>query len=274
MDNSRRPPAGEPSALLRPDLAEPVLDLSRHHPRESLRPFVDYVWVARWTLTGPYRQQVLPQPRIHVAAEHDHLLVHGVNRKPFERTFTESGQVVGAAFRAGGFRPFLDAAVGTLEGKVIAAAALPTGHFTADDAPIARRLLTEPDLSALVTGLQDYLEAAAPQADPMIDEVAHIMKRIEQDTGIHRVEQVATMAGVSARTLQRMFTEYVGIAPKWVIQRRRLLDAAEQAHSDDPVDWAALADQLGFSDQAHLVRAFTAAVGTPPATYAKQTRGH
>lgn len=261
-------PRGEPNAVLRPDLAEPVLDVSRHHPRESLRPFVDYLWLVRWTVSGEYRQQVLPQPKIHIAAEDDRLRVQGVSREPFHRTFTTSGQVIGAAFRPGGFRPFLRSSVGALEGKVVPAGQL----WPLDDAPVARTVLAETDKDAMVSGLETYLERVAPEPDPMVDEVAEIVARIERDTGIHRVEQVASFAGMSARTLQRLFTDYVGVAPKWVIQRRRLLDAAERTHSG-PVVWSELADQLGFSDQAHLIRAFTAAVGTPPASYARQTHG-
>ena len=45
------------------------------------------------------------------------------------------------------------------------------------------------------------------------------------------------------------------------------LDAAAAAHSGEPVDWSTLAADLGFTDQAHLTRAFTSVVGTPPATY-------
>jgi AraC-like DNA-binding protein len=39
------------------------------------------------------------------------------------------------------------------------------------------------------------------------------------------------------------------------------------------VAWAELAGELGYSDQAHLVRDFTAAVGTSPAAYAKTVTG-
>ena len=261
-------PRGEPGAILRPDRAEPVLDLARIAPRESLRPFIDYHWRVRWTVTEPHRQQVLPQPKIHVAAEYDRLLVHGMTRKPFERSFTTSGHVLGVAFRAGGFRPFLGSAVGALEGTVRPAARL-RGH---DDAPVARKILRGNDDDAMVADLEDYLERCDPQPDPRIDEVAAIVERIERDTDIHRVDQAAALAGLSSRSLQRLFTDYVGIAPKWVIQRRRLLDTAERAHSGEQVVWAELADRLGFSDQAHLVRAFTAAVGTPPAAYARAVR--
>lgn len=69
------------------------------------------------------------------------------------------------------------------------------------------------------------------------------------------------------RTLQRLFAEYIGVGPKWVIQRLRILDAARAAHAGRPADWSALSNDLGFSDQSHLTRAFTSVVGTPPRTY-------
>ena len=42
--------------------------------------------------------------------------------------------------------------------------------------------------------------------------------------------------------------------------------------SRDPVDWSALARELGFADQAHLTRAFTATIGVPPAAYAREAQ--
>jgi AraC-like DNA-binding protein len=35
----------------------------------------------------------------------------------------------------------------------------------------------------------------------------------------------------------------------------------------EAVDWAALAADLGYADQAHLTRDFTATVGVPPSRY-------
>jgi len=48
--------------------------------------------------------------------------------------------------------------------------------------------------------------------------------------------------------------------------------AAARAAAAESVDWSSLAVELGFADQAHLTRAFTATVGTPPATYAKRAQ--
>ena len=82
--------------------------------------------------------------------------------------------------------------------------------------------------------------------------------------------QVAELAGLAVRSLQRIFADYVGAGPKWVIQRCRLQDAAARVAAET-IDWAGLAVELGFADQAHLTRAFTATIGIPPAAYARQT---
>jgi AraC-like DNA-binding protein len=54
-----------------------------------------------------------------------------------------------------------------------------------------------------------------------------------------------------------------------VLRRARLLEAARRADAGDVVDWAALALGLGYADQAHLTRDFTATLGVPPARYAR-----
>jgi AraC-like DNA-binding protein len=79
---------------------------------------------------------------------------------------------------------------------------------------------------------------------------------------------LAAVCGVSVRGLQRMFADYVGVSPKWVMRRARLHEAALRADGGEPVDWAALALDLGYADQAHLTRDFTATIGVPPGRYA------
>ena len=71
--------------------------------------------------------------------------------------------------------------------------------------------------------------------------------------------------------LFRSLADYVGVSPKWVMRRARLHEAAEHADSGEPVDWAALASDLGYADQAHLTRDFTVTIGVPPARYAAAT---
>jgi transcriptional regulator GlxA family with amidase domain len=95
-----------------------------------------------------------------------------------------------------------------------------------------------------------------------------MVERISTDQALRRVASLAEVLRLPERRLQRLFAEYVGVSPKWVMRRARLLEAAHRADAGDVVDWAALALDLGYADQAHLTRDFTATLGVPPARYA------
>jgi AraC-like DNA-binding protein len=260
-------PRGKPDAIVRPTEAARRIEVQRVAPGPTLAPFVDYHWYVGWSVGTPYQQQVVPQPRIHLATEHGRLLVHGISREPFFRTLAGSGHALGVAFHPGGFRPFLGRAVSGIAEKVEPAAAL----LTQDDRPTAAVVLATDDVAAMAAAVEAYLLPLAPQEpDPVVDEVRALVTRVEEDRSITRAEHLARLAGVSLRSLQRLFADYVGIGPKWVINRSRILEAAAVAHSGAPVDWAGVAAELGFSDQAHLVRAFTAVVGTPPEAYRRE----
>ncbi len=259
-------PRGHPDAIVRPTAAARVIDLDRRAPGEELRQFVDYHWYVGWRVPGTYRQQVVPQPRIHVAAEDGRLLVHGISRGPFVRSLSGRGHTLGCSFRPGGFRCLLGSSVGALAGRVVPAGEL----LGVDDVACAERILATEDVGVMVDALESYLLSVGPAPDPVAREVEGIVAWARDQHGLHRAEDLAAHAGRSLRSLQRLFTEYVGIGPKWVITRYRLLDAAAAAHGGDPVDWAALAAELGFTDQAHLTRAFTRVVGTPPAGYRRE----
>jgi AraC-like DNA-binding protein len=83
-----------------------------------------------------------------------------------------------------------------------------------------------------------------------------------------RAPRAAVVAGRSPRSLQRLFREYVGVSPKWVLQRLRLHEAAERMLEGR--DWAALALDLGYFDQAHFIHDFKAVTGRSPGEYAAQ----
>jgi len=256
---------GSPEAILRPTEAARAIEVERVPASDALAETVDYHWYVGWRTDQPHRQQVVPQPRVHLAAEHGRLLVHGISRKPFVRTLEGTGHTIGVAFHPGGFRPVLGRSVGTLSGTVT-----PAGDLLGlDDRPVAARVLGDVGVAEMVAALEEYLLALDPRPDPVVAVVRALVAQAEEDRSLTRAEQLAERASTSLRSLQRLFTDYVGIGPKWVIARFRILDAAAAAHGGQAVDWAALATELGYTDQAHLTRAFTAVVGTPPATYAR-----
>jgi AraC-like DNA-binding protein len=262
---------GRDHAVVRPTASAQHIAVGRAEPSEPWRRHIDYFWIVRWECPEPYEQQVIPQPCVHVSAEPvdgtPRLLINAISREPFIRTLVGSGHAFGAAFRPGGFRSVLCADLGSIAGRVV-----PFGDVVDSPDLSAAATILQPDASdvEMVAAFEAYLDGLEVVPDPDGDAINELISIAEQERTIVTAGQLAERAGVSLRTLQRMFTAYLGIGPKWVVQRFRLLDAAAAAHDGGRTDWGALAAELGFSDQAHLTRAFRAVVGTPPATYERE----
>ena len=263
--------------VLRPDLAATRFRLARYQPSDPLAPFVEYYWIPRWDLRGepPHAQTILPHPNVHLVFEASGAGIFGVDRRLFTRSLSGLGLAFGVRFLAGCFRPFWQAPISQLTDRVVPAARLfgPQAEKTrqaimrvsagsADSADSA-------EADAWMIGYAETLLCSVqPERDPVAEQVAALVSRITADPGLRRVDQLAAASGMTARSLQRLFADYVGVSPKWVMRRARLHEAAERADSGEPVDWASLAADLGYADQAHLTRDFTATIGISPTRYA------
>jgi AraC-like DNA-binding protein len=251
--------------VLRPDLAAAGFSLARSAPSAPLAPFLDYYWIVRWDRRGqpPHEQTILPHPNVNLVFEASGAGIYGVDRRLFTRVLAEQGKALGVRFRAGCFRPFWEAPISQLSDRVVPA----TRVF----GPLAEKtrqaiMCAETDAD-MVGGAESLLFSGLPEQDPIASQVASLVALIGSDASLRRVDQLAVVSGLSVRSLQRLFGDYVGVSPKWVMRRARLHEAALRADGGEPVDWAALALDLGYADQAHLTRDFTATIGVSPSRY-------
>jgi AraC-like DNA-binding protein len=254
------------AGVLRQEAAASRLKLARHQPPADLARFIDFFWVVRWELTGqpPHEQAILPHPNVNLAFEAAGAAVYGVDTAIFTRRLSGAGKALGVRFRPGGFRPYYRGRIATLTDRVVPAAEI----FGPAVGPALDGVLAADGDETMIAAAAGLLRAAAPRPDPMAEQVAGIVSRITTDTALRRVGELAAVFGIAERRLQRLFAEYVGVSPKWVMRRARLHEAALRADTGDVVDWASLAADLGYADQAHLTRDFTATIGVPPSRYA------
>lgn len=244
--------------------------LQRYEPGEALAPYVDRLWCVSWNL-GPeevFDQPIFAHPTVNVVLEQDRAAVYGIPTRLSRQRLTGDGWAVAAMFRPGGASPFVGPArLWTDQVEPIAslwsdgAAMVAAVRGTCGPPPVA-----EP---ARVARLRSFLADRAPAVVPAETALATTAAElIAGDRSLCRVEELAGRFGVSVRSLQRLFAEHVGISPKKVIRRYRLLEAAEAVSAGTHVSWARLAVELGFTDQAHLTRDFSSAFGVSPARYA------
>jgi AraC-like DNA-binding protein len=243
----------------------------RHEPAAALRPYLEHYWLIDWDLPQPYASHVVPHPSVNVVFQRygDQAPwgeVAGIGLGLFTQKLEGRGRVCGIQFRPGGFRPFApDRPVTHWTGRRV-----PLPEVFPDTDPAA--VLTPDDERDRVAALDDFLLGLGPSPDPGADLAMALADRIRTDRTIRRVAGFARAEGMSVRVMQRLFATYVGVGPKWVILRYRIHEALERAETERTVDWAALAADLGYADQAHLVRDFTATVGVSPTAYARAVR--
>jgi AraC-like DNA-binding protein len=243
--------------------------VDRRAPAPDLAAFADYLWVLTWDLRdhGPHTQRVLTRPSVNMTfTTGGRARVVGVVREVFTETIEGRGRVVGVVFKPGGFRPYLDGPVSAVTDRFTPVEEI----FGAEARAVADAVIAEPGTDAAVARVEDFLRSRAPdRTDPVVAEVAAIVERLAADPALLRVRDLAAAVGVGTRRLQRIFAEYVGVGPKWVIRRYRMQEAAERAEAGTGVDWAALSAELGYADQAHFTRDFSRVIGVSPAQYAR-----
>jgi AraC-like DNA-binding protein len=248
--------------ILRPHEGRRHFRLTRDLPSPDLATWVDRHWMVEWDLERPYTQELLAHPTINLAVEPAFAGVYGIRTGRDRKTIDGTGRVVGVKFRPGAFQPFFGGSVHRLTNRVVEVATVfgPAGDALAD---AVRAQVDEP-----FAVMEDFLRDRLPAPDPNLDVLAAICRTMLEDPAVVRVGELAARHAMSPRTLQRLFRRYVGVSPKWVLQRYRLHEAAERIAEGLDGGWAATALELGYVDQAHFIRDFKALVGATPARYA------
>ena len=107
--------------------------------------------------------------------------------------------------------------------------------------------------------------------EPTSAALARRAARLLED-GEVRVDRVADHLGVSARHLRRAFVENVGVAPKEFVRSVRL-QRALTFFGHQTTNWARIAADAGYYDQAHLISNFKQLVGLTPSAFVQRACG-
>lgn len=252
--------------------------LTRYSPTPALRAVVDRFWAVRWDLPQDvsHQQEILTHPSANLSvgsadARTDgapgriEARCNGVASGLTTRHLAGSGWTVAAMTRPGGLGAFTAEPASAFTDRVV-----PLDAALAVDEDRLIGEMADTDEASRVATLAGALEAALLSAHvATARQVTGLARLAETDRSIRRLDDLCARSGFGPRSLQRLFLRYVGVSPTWVLRRYRIIEAAETARDGRPVAWADVAAELGYCDQAHLVRDFRAAIGQTPAAYAR-----
>ncbi|GHB38710.1 hypothetical protein GCM10007094_30230 [Pseudovibrio japonicus] len=94
-----------------------------------------------------------------------------------------------------------------------------------------------------------------------------LVELIAKSEEINNLTDLSNTSGIQPRTIQRLFQSHVGVNPKWVIERYRMLAAVDKINTGQDLRLTDLAQSLGYFDHAHFGKAFKKLTGHAPSYY-------
>jgi AraC-like DNA-binding protein len=227
-------------------------------------------WTASWDLRGqsPHVTELLGDPSVHFAFEEGesqpgNRLV-GVWTELWRRKLEGRGSVRAVKLRSGAIRAFTDVPAFQFTNRILSLDVV----FGRETAALERTVLAPGSDEHAFDRLENALRARRLPASENVALAVELAERIAKEPAIVTVARLARTSGLSPRALQRLFRSHVGASPKWLIRRHRLQEAALRLERGDCISLAALAAELGYTDQAHLAHDFKTAVGRSPSEFA------
>jgi AraC-like DNA-binding protein len=252
--------------ILNPHFGLTHFTLERELPPEDLAPFVERFWTVSWVIDGaPLEQEILPYPCVNLSYGAEGFEVHGPGTRRFVAQLSGRGHVFGTKFTPAGFAAFSHVPMRALVDAVLT---VETAMGRVSPA------IDDNDPSTVRSAVEVFLRSFDPKVEEDAKLAEHLVITAQEDRTICRSEDLASMAGLSVRSLHRLFSRYIGVGPKWVVRRSRVQEAADRVAREEHVNWAQTAQDLGYHDQAHFIRDFRAQVGFTPAAYARRCAAH
>jgi len=254
-----------------------------YSPPPPLGHYVDLLWLYEGFRPAHPRERLLPTGTVEIVFDlrEDRILTYGQRERM--RPFYLSGSVVcgahseffvidtasqdgvmGVHFRPGGAYPFFKLPAGELHNEHVDLGALWGWQEVRD---LRERLLAalKPEQKlrilerALLVKLRDGFERHPA--------VAYALGEFHAVPEGRSIAAVTDRTGFSARRFIDLFEREVGLTPKLFCRVRRFQKVLQTIQSGCAIDWAGIALNCGYYDQAHFIHDFRAFSGINPSTY-------
>ena len=180
-----------------------------------------------------------------------------------------AASTVGVHFKPGGAFPFFREPPGELNNQTVALECL----WGAASARLRERLLLAPTPWQKLFVLEQCL---LEQLAKPLEHHPAVTFAVQQFRGVPHgpVAQMADLVGFSQRRFIQLFCGEVGLTPKLFCRVSRFQRVVRTVHPLDRINWAQIALDCGYYDQAHFNHDFQEFAGITPMQYLEQKTPH
>lgn len=251
------------------DLGDPRISISSIEPARQLADYIENVWFMEWDIKSYESMMaiVAPNPCVKlVALQLDNVsyppTITGTKKEADIFELCGSGATVGIDFKPGGFYALFGKSMSNWpESRKFADSLLHELRGVPDEK------WTETSLIKWLTKTHDLLSELL--RTPSQNSFKQISVAVEGALkgAFENPEEMAHEAGLSVRSLQRIFKVEVGISPRDLLRIARFNTAIRQIAQDDFKMFAEIALESRFFDQPHMANEFQKLVATQPSKF-------
>lgn len=188
--------------------------------------------------------------------------ISGLRDSPVQVGPTDGTALTGISFKPGGVYPFLRIPLSEFSNQVVELDAL----WGSQPEEICQRLFEAPQSGRRAEILAGLLQSRGGSGLEAHRGVSFCLKSLAEEWA-PPIGQVADQLGLSHKHLTRLFRKHVGLNPKAVSRIFRFQRAVRMLQRSKKADWAGLAVDAGFYDQAHMIAEFRHFCGQTPSAY-------
>ncbi|WP_138759840.1 helix-turn-helix domain-containing protein [Modestobacter altitudinis] len=244
----------------------------RYPPDAEFGGLLRRFWIPVWSvppgLEAP--QKVLQYPVALVVVSSDYARFYGVVSGLSTTTLTGEGWAVGLMCEPAAGSLLTGASMATYTDRFVDVTDVLGADGTRMVARVREAMAADPRSPGAHRTAMDAVGDALRRFLPIDAEgeaVNELVAFVESRPDVTRVAQLCAETGLSERSLQRLVHRRLGLTPKWLVQRRRLQEAAERLRSRTTT-LAEVAAALGYADQPHFSRDFARVTAMTPGEFA------
>ncbi len=174
--------------------------------------------------------------------------------------------VMGVVFRPGGAALFFRERMDTLANGSANLEDLPGTR----SAQLREQLLMAGGAHARLDILRRWLLKRTVDDPPSNNAVMYAVNALRLDPRVAAIRACAQELAVSPRLLSERFRQMVGLTPKRYLRLQRFHRVVADSASHDRTDWAGIAADCGYHDQAHLAHEFREFSGLTPTDFSRR----
>lgn len=171
--------------------------------------------------------------------------------------------MIGVHFKPGGCYPFIDFPMAGLNNLTIEVDLVWGNEIHS----IRDAILHEPVIEGRFKILENYFLQKGKNKMDNHALVQYSVTQLMQSPQVWTIKNLSNKTGITQKHLITLFKKYVGLSPKMFSRINKFQKVIKLVERQQKVDWASLAYECGYYDQAHFIREFQAFSGINPISY-------